>query len=149
MSTKTYQSILCQYSGLFIVNGKQQRISFEGSTNNSKGIYTTVNKAEQKAIENSTKFKSGELYLFREYANASDEAPRDLSKTVPVAKAKAEAPAQKTEAPQKEYPGITTVQKAGKALRDDFKVSADSVSNKEKVLAKAKEFNVVFPDLPK
>ena len=155
-STKTYQTHLNSYSGLFWVSGKQKRISFDGGTANSSGIYTTNDKAEQRSIEASAKFREGSIYLFREYPSKGREEVKPKAVQAPKPKPQAQEAkkeitpdkAQADNTPVKVYAGIATVQAAAKALRTDFKLLADEVSNKAKILAKAKELNVTFPDLP-
>lgn len=144
MATKTYQTIHIHFSGIFHTVNGAKRITFAGSTNNSRGIYTTADTAEQEAIESSQKYHDKEIYLFREYDDKEPEAVAEEPVVVEPTKEPSE-PA----AGENSFPEVTNVQTAAKILRDKFGAKPETVNNKVNVLAKAAELGVEFPNLPK
>ena len=71
----TYQVRLTQYSPVYVIDGENVRITFEGSVDGRGGIFTTSNPAIIEAIEASQKFKDGFIYVYKEYGTRP-EAPK-------------------------------------------------------------------------
>ncbi len=114
-----------QYTFYVKVGEKNMCVGLKGSGNDFK----TNNERLQKAIEESTYFKTGKIVL--DGGKTADEsAPKIPS------------------APAKEYPEVTDIQSAIDILRaEPYKVHHTKLTTPEKVLAVASELGVSFPNL--
>jgi hypothetical protein len=159
--TKTYRTKL-SYLSMFVKVGKlMQRVTFSGGDQVGGGLLTTEDKNLQKAIERSPRYLAGEIVIIAVYGEPDPEPEKpkpvtsDTTETIadtakaPVVEETVENTTPVTKS-VKVYPvEINTVQKAGRALMQDYKVISKEVETKAKLLAKAAELNVEFPGIAK
>lgn len=144
MATKTYQSIHRHLSTYFSVGGASKRIIFNGSSNGSLGIFTTADKSEQEAIENSDRFKAGEIYIIGEYPLENEKSEPAVVVVEKVIETPADTNTEPTEkASGKVYDNVTTVQGASRILRSEYGITT-ALNTREKVLEKATELGISF-----
>lgn len=156
--TKTYRAKV-SYLSMFIKVGKQMlRVIFSGGDQLGGGVFTSEDKNVQKALERSPRYLAGEIVIIAVYGEPDPEPEKAV--TLPPVANKAVEPLQpaepvkpaveKPESTVKIYPvEINTVQKAGRALIQDYKVASKEVETKAKLLAKATELKVEFPGIAK
>jgi hypothetical protein len=159
--TKTYRAKL-SYLSMFLKVGKQMiRVIFSGGDQLGGGVFTTEDKDVQKSLERSPRYLAGEIMVIAVYGEPDPEPEKPkpvISSTtatiedtakVPVVEETIENTTPVTKS-VKVYPvEINTVQKAGRALMQDYKVISKEVETKAKLLAKAAELNVEFPGIAK
>jgi len=173
--TATYQTAYNHYATYVKVGEELVAVVFKDG-NNGKGMFTTTDETLQKAIEADERFGLT-IFLLTDYGYVAPKVEAPIVPVTPIEEVgtgetevtlptepvtpidevgtgEAEVTLENAPivvepeiVPPTAYPGIATVQLAGRALRADFKVTADSVGNREKLMAKAAELNVVFPDL--
>ena len=149
MSTKTYQGNAKHLSLLITVKGVNKRITLLGGREN--GTYITKDIAEQRAIENTERFKAGEIKIINETVEPKDPVeinvsvekqtiitekaePKETSNTNPIKEAK-------------DYPEAKWVQDAQRVLVKEFGAKAKEVAVKKDILEFAKNINVTFSSL--
>lgn len=145
--TKVYRTKHSYLSMFVTVNKRPLRITFSGGDMTSGGVFTTPDKAVQKAVEQSSRYLTGEISQIAVYGEPEVEEVKAPENTTPINP----EPVSTSPAPKgtKVYPvEINTVQKAGRALMQDFGALAKEVETKAKLIVKAQELNVEFPGLP-
>lgn len=123
------------------IEGKRVVCEFTGSSTfpvNIKGSYATRDKTIQEALENHSLFKK-DYYLESTFtdtpiAQVTEEGESDIG---------AEDDSPRTI----EVKDISSVTKAKEFLNRRFKVPYAEMKNREQVIAKAEELNIVFTDL--
>lgn len=156
--TKTYTLRNCTFLCLCLeVDDKKTWIEFKSLRSYLKGTFTTSDPAIMEALENHKEFDK-EFYIskVRGEEGGKEVVPEKEDEKVKETQ-KVEIPEETATEPKKEVkaakevktvPGITKVIQAREYLLDNIKgISANSVSNKEKVLKMAANNNIVFPDL--
>lgn len=118
------------------IGGKQRWLLFCGAKAD-EGYYSTANRAEQEAIESSTRFKMGGIRLESSYEVKM--ACEEGGCSEPVSNENKEVIT--------EVQGITTVQQAREWLLGSCDVKASELSNKEAVLEYATAHSIVFTDM--
>ena len=160
MSTKTYQGNTKHLSLLITVKGEVKRITLLGGREN--GTYTTKDHSEQKAIENTDRFKMGEIKIISETGEAKEPAKTKPSTEVqtPIAEPKEVNVKGKEGANtnlsdlnptfpvlNKDYPEAKRVQDAQRILVKEYGAKAKEVAVKKDILEFAKKINVTFSSL--
>lgn len=113
------------------IAGKTRWLRFYGNQSQG-GYYNTMNVAEQRCIESSKAFRRGEIILEGTYPVDDVDGVSDV---------------RVDEVSAEEVEGITTVQAAREWLVSNRGVKAGELSNREAVLACAKEQGVTFVDM--
>ena len=149
MSTKTYQGNAKHLSLLITVKGVNKRITLLGGREN--GTYITKDIAEQRAIENTERFKAGEIKIINETVEPKDPVeinvsvekqtiitentdPKETINTNPIKEAK-------------DYPEAKRVQDAQRVLVKEYGAKAKEVAVKKDILEFAKNIIVTFSSL--
>ena len=144
MQTKVYRTKLSYLSILLKVKKSTLRVVFSGGDMTGGGVFTTADVNVQKALEQSSRFLTGEISVIAIYGEPDIEPEKVIEKesekipqdTAPLDNAK------------KIYPvELNTVQKCMRALMQDYGVTARESETKAKLLLKAQELNVEFPGL--
>lgn len=149
MSTKTYQGNVKHLSLLITVKGVNKRITLLGGMEN--GTYITNDIAEQRAIENTERFKSGEIKIINDTAEQKDT----VEVNVPVEKQAIITEKTGTEETKnvtlikevKDYPEAKRVQDAQRILVKEYGAKAKEVAVKKDILEFSKNINVTFSSL--
>ena len=136
MSTKTYQGNTKHLSLLVTVKGVNKRITLLGGMEN--GTYITKDIAEQRAIENTERFKAGEIKIINDTVEQKDSVEINVSKETINANLIKEA---------KDYPEAKRVQDAQRILVKEYGAKAKEVAVKKDILEFAKNINVTFSSL--
>lgn len=156
MSTKTYQGNTKHLSLLVTVKGVNKRITLLGGMEN--GTYITNDIAEQKAIENTERFKSGEIKIINDTVEPKDTVEsKDTVEVINVSVEKEAVTTEKTEPKEtsnttlikeaKDYPEAKRVQDAQRILVKEYGAKAKEVAVKKDILEFAKNINVTFSSL--
>ena len=149
MSTKTYQGNTKHLSLLITVKGVNKRITLLGGMEN--GTYITNDIAEQRAIENTERFKSGEIKIINDTVEPKDAVeinvsvekqaiiteniePKEASNTTLIKEVK-------------DYPEAKRVQDAQRILVKEYGAKAKEVAVKKDILEFSKNINVTFSSL--
>ena len=149
MSTKTYQGNTKHLSLLVTVKGVNKRITLLGGMEN--GTYITNDTAEQRAIENTERFKSGEIKIINDTVEPKDTVeinvsvekqaiiteniePKEASNTTLIKEVK-------------DYPEAKRVQDAQRILVKEYGAKAKEVAVKKDILEFSKNINVTFSSL--
>ena len=150
MSTKTYQGNTKHLSLLITVKGVNKRITLLGGTEN--GTYITNDIAEQRAIENTERFKSGEIKIINDTVE-----PKDTVEVINVSVEKETIITENTEPKEtinttlikevKDYPEAKRVQDAQRILVKEYGAKAKEVAVKKDILEFSKNINVTFSSL--
>lgn len=149
MSTKTYQGNVKHLSLLITVKGVNKRITLLGGMEN--GTYITNDIAEQRAIENTERFKSGEIKIINDTAEQKDTVETNVSveeQTVITEKTEQKETENTTLIKlAKDYPEAKRVQDAQRVLVKEYGAKAKEVAVKKDILEFAKNINVTFSSL--
>ena len=149
MSTKTYQGNTKHLSLLITVKGVNKRITLLGGTEN--GTYITNDIAEQRAIENTERFKSGEIKIINETVETKDTVEINASvekQTIATEKTEPKEESNTTIIKEaKDYPEAKRVQDAQRILVKEYGAKAKEVAVKKDILEFAKNINVTFSSL--
>lgn len=149
MSTKTYQGNTKHLSLLITVNGVSKRITLLGGMEN--GTYITNDIAEQRAIENTERFKSGEIKIINDTVEQKDTVEINVSvEKQAIITEKTEPEETKNTTPikeEKDYPEAKRVQDAQRILVKEYGAKAKEVAVKKDILEFAKNINVTFSSL--
>ena len=149
MSTKTYQGNTKHLSLLITVNGVNKRITLLGGMEN--GTYITHDIAEQRAIENTERFKSGEIKIINDTVEQKDTVETNVSveeQTVITEKTEQkEANNTTLIKEEKDYPEAKRVQDAQRILVKEYGAKAKEVAVKKDILEFSKNINVTFSSL--
>lgn len=149
MSTKTYQGNTKHLSLLITVNGVSKRITLLGGMEN--GTYITNDIAEQRAIENTERFKSGEIKIINDTVEPKDAVEINVSvekQTIITEKTEPEETKNTTLVKEeKDYPEAKRVQDAQRILVKEYGAKAKEVAVKKDILEFAKNINVTFSSL--
>ena len=149
MSTKTYQGNVRHLSLLITVKGMNKRITLLGGMEN--GTYITNDIAEQRAIENTERFKSGEIKIINDTAEQKDTVETNVSveeQTVITEKTEQKETENTTLIKlAKDYPEAKRVQDAQRVLVKEYGAKAKEVAVKKDILEFAKNINVTFSSL--
>jgi hypothetical protein len=132
MTKKTYVSLTgIQYTfPVRIKNGDREEMVWV-SLRGDSDTYITSDKEVQEAIESSDKYKNGEIGL-KNSEPGGDEKPESSSAGRTL----------------KSFPDVTDINMAVEVLSaDPYKVDKRSLKTPSAILAKAKEYNVEFPNL--
>ena len=135
MSTKTYiaKAADARVSICLKLKSGRKTVIFDKSF--SDVTYTTANKELQAAIEESNKFKGGQIEVYSETDNKEEPT-------------KAEVKATKVVDDANTYQEANTPQKAKEVLRSEpYNVPFQSIGSVEKIRAKAEELGVSFPNV--
>ena len=128
---------MVEKSCLFSLGRNTVRVDFRHGSVTTAGIqparFKTSNAVLQFAIENSPKFKRGEIVL--EESVKIKEAKQEDSKNK-----------KEVEISVDTYPEVTNSQQAKSILMDKYEVSLSELQNKEAILKRAAELNVKFPN---
>lgn len=153
--TKVYVYQGSHLSAYVYVKGRPVKVIFTCVGSEGKGMFTTNDPELMNAIERTSRFLSGEIYITRKYVDdveVSLNVPEALDLETEPAVPEYEMPLDsKQDNPAKKiYPvELNTVQKAARALVQDYGVLTKDVETKAKLLAKADELNVEFPGIAK
>lgn len=115
-------------------DGSVVPIEFSGGTRSPKvirGSFMTKDKEVQEILENHHRYNV-DFKLIKEEDEQKDEEKSKSSKSS-----------------KKEISGIKTVQDAKNYLREQYDLKTEDVNTKDKVLAKAEELKISFPDINK
>lgn len=149
MSTKTYQGNTKHLSLLITVKGVSKRITLLGGMEN--GTYITNDIAEQRAIENTERFKSGEIKIINDTVEPKDAVEINVSvekQTIITEKTEPEETKNTTLVKEeKDYPEAKRVQDAQRILVKEYGAKAKEVAVKKDILEFAKNINVTFSSL--
>lgn len=149
MSTKTYQGNTKHLSLLITVNGVSKRITLLGGMEN--GTYITKDIAEQRAIENTERFKSGEIKIINDTVEQKDTVEINVSVEEQAAITEKTEPEETKDATlikeEKDYPEAKRVQDAQRILVKEYGAKAKEVAVKKDILEFAKNINVTFSSL--
>lgn len=149
MSTKTYQGNTKHLSLLITVKGVSKRITLLGGMEN--GTYITNDIAEQRAIENTERFKSGEIKIINDTMEPKDAVEINVSvekQTIITEKTEPEEIKNTTLVKDaKDYPEAKRVQDAQRVLVKEYGAKAKEVAVKKDILEFAKNINVTFSSL--
>ena len=149
MSTKTYQGNTKHLSLLITVKGVIKRITLLGGMEN--GTYITNDIAEQRAIENTERFKSGEIKIINDTVEPKDTVEINVSvekQTIITEKTEPEETKNTTLVKGvKDYPEAKRVQDAQRVLVKEYGAKAKEVAVKKDILEFAKNINVTFSSL--
>lgn len=149
MSTKTYQGNTKHLSLLITVKGVSKRITLLGGMEN--GTYITKDIAEQRAIENTERFKSGEIKIINDTVEPKDTVEINVSvekQTIITEKTEPEETKNTTLVKdEKDYPEAKRVQDAQRILVKEYGAKAKEVAVKKDILEFAKNINVTFSSL--
>lgn len=149
MSTKTYQGNTKHLSLLITVNGVSKRITLLGGMEN--GTYITNDIAEQRAIENTERFKSGEIKIINDTMEPKDAVEINVSvEKQAIITEKTEQKEASNTTPikeEKDYPEAKRVQDAQRILVKEYGAKAKEVAVKKDILEFAKNINVTFSSL--
>ena len=149
MSTKTYQGNVRHLSLLITVKGMNKRITLLGGMEN--GTYITNDIAEQRAIENTERFKSGEIKIINDTAEQKDTVETNVSveeQTVITEKTEQKETENTTLIKlAKDYPEAKRIQDAQRVLVKEYGAKAKEVAVKKDILEFAKNINVTFSSL--
>lgn len=149
MSTKTYQGNTKHLSLLITVKGVNKRITLLGGTEN--GTYITNDIAEQRAIENTERFKSGEIKIINDTVEPKDTVEVNVSvekQTITTEKTEPKETINTTLIKEvKDYPEAKRVQDAQRILVKEYGAKAKEVAVKKDILEFAKNINVTFSSL--
>lgn len=149
MSTKTYQGNTKHLSLLITVKGVSKRITLLGGMEN--GTYITKDIAEQRAIENTERFKSGEIKIINDTMEPKDAVEINVSvekQTIITEKTEPEETKNTTLVKEeKDYPEAKRVQDAQRILVKEYGAKAKEVAVKKDILEFAKNINVTFSSL--
>ncbi len=149
MSTKTYQGNTKHLSLLITVKGVNKRITLLGGREN--GTYITNDIAEQRAIENTERFKAGEIKIINDTVEPKDpveiNAPVE-KQTITTEKTEPEETVNANLIKEaKDYPEAKRVQDAQRVLVKEYGAKAKEVAVKKDILEFAKNINVTFSSL--
>ena len=149
MSTKTYQGNTKHLSLLITVKGVNRRITLLGGTEN--GTYITNDVTEQRAIENTERFKSGEIKIINETVEPKDTVEINVSvenQTIATEKTGPKEESNTTIIKEvKDYPEAKRVQDAQRILVKEYGAKAKEVAVKKDILEFSKNINVTFSSL--
>lgn len=149
MSTKTYQGNTKHLSLLITVKGVSKRITLLGGMEN--GTYITNDIAEQRAIENTERFKSGEIKIINDTVEPKDTVEINVSvekQAIITEKTEPEETKNTTLIKEeKDYPEAKRVQDAQRILVKEYGAKAKEVAVKKDILEFAKNINVTFSSL--
>lgn len=149
MSTKTYQGNTKHLSLLITVKGVSKRITLLGGMEN--GTYITNDIAEQRAIENTERFKSGEIKIINDTMEPKDAVEINVSvekQAIITEKTEPEETKNTTLIKEeKDYPEAKRVQDAQRILVKEYGAKAKEVAVKKDILEFAKNINVTFSSL--
>ena len=149
MSTKTYQGNTKHLSLLITVKGVSKRITLLGGMEN--GTYITNDIAEQRAIENTERFKSGEIKIINDTVEPKDAVEINVSvekQAIITEKTEPEETKNTTLIKEaKDYPEAKRVQDAQRILVKEYGAKAKEVAVKKDILEFAKNINVTFSSL--
>ena len=149
MSTKTYQGNTKHLSLLITVKGVNKRITLLGGREN--GTYITKDIAEQRAIENTERFKAGEIKIINETVEPKDTVEINVpveKQTIITEKTEPEETSNTTLVKEaKDYPEAKRVQDAQRILVKEYGAKAKEVAVKKDILEFAKNINVTFSSL--
>lgn len=149
MSTKTYQGNTKHLSLLITVKGVSKRITLLGGMEN--GTYITNDIAEQRAIENTERFKSGEIKIINDTVEPKDAVEINVSvekQTIITEKSEPEETKNTTLIEEaKDYPEAKRVQDAQRILVKEYGAKAKEVAVKKDILEFSKNINVTFSSL--
>ena len=149
MSTKTYQGNTKHLSLLITVKGVNKRITLLGGMEN--GTYITNDIAEQRAIENTERFKSGEIKIINDTVEQKDTVEINVSveKQAIITENTEPKEASNTTLIKevKDYPEAKRVQDAQRILVKEYGAKAKEVAVKKDILEFSKNINVTFSSL--
>ena len=149
MSTKTYQGNTKHLSLLITVKGVNKRITLLGGREN--GTYITNDIAEQRAIENTERFKAGEIKIINDTVEPKDPVEINVSvekQTITTEKTEPEETVNANLIKEaKDYPEAKRVQDAQRVLVKEYGAKAKEVAVKKDILEFAKNINVTFSSL--
>ena len=149
MSTKTYQGNAKHLSLLITVKGVNKRITLLGGMEN--GTYITNDIAEQRAIENTERFKSGEIKIINDTVEPKDTVEINVSveKQAIITENTEPKEASNTTLIKevKDYPEAKRVQDAQRILVKEYGAKAKEVAVKKDILEFSKNINVTFSSL--
>lgn len=149
MSTKTYQGNTKHLSLLITVKGVNKRITLLGGMEN--GTYITNDIAEQRAIENTERFKSGEIKIINDTVEPKDAVEINVSveKQAIITENTEPKEASNTTLIKevKDYPEAKRVQDAQRILVKEYGAKAKEVAVKKDILEFSKNINVTFSSL--
>lgn len=148
MSTKTYQGNTKHLSLLITVKGVNKRITLLGGREN--GTYITKDIAEQRAIENTERFKAGEIKIINDTVEPKDPVEINVSvekQTIITEKAEPKETINTIIKDAKDYPEAKRVQDAQRVLVKEYGAKAKEVAVKKDILEFAKNINVTFSSL--
>ena len=148
MSTKTYQGNTKHLSLLITVKGVDKRITLLGGREN--GTYITKDIAEQRAIENTERFKAGEIKIINDTAEPKDSVEINVSvekQTIITEKTEPKETINTIIKEAKDYPEAKRVQDAQRILVKEYGAKAKEVAVKKDILEFAKNINVTFSSL--
>ena len=148
MSTKTYQGNTKHLSLLITVKGVNKRITLLGGREN--GTYITNDIAEQRAIENTERFKAGEIKIINDTVEPKDSVEINVSvekQTITTEKTEPEETINTIIKEAKDYPEAKRVQDAQRILVKEYGAKAKEVAVKKDILEFAKNINVTFSSL--
>jgi len=149
MSTKTYQGNTKHLSLLITVKGVSKRITLLGGMEN--GTYITNDIAEQRAIENTERFKSGEIKIINDIVEQKDTVEINVSVEEQAAITEKTEPEETKNTTlvkgAKDYPEAKRVQDAQRVLVKEYGAKAKEVAVKKDILEFAKNINVTFSSL--
>ncbi len=149
MSTKTYQGNTKHLSLLITVKGVNKRITLLGGREN--GTYITNDIAEQRAIENTERFKAGEIKIINDTVEPKDPVEINVSvekQTIITEKTEPEETVNANLIKEaKDYPEAKRVQDAQRVLVKEYGAKAKEVAVKKDILEFAKNINVTFSSL--
>ena len=149
MSTKTYQGNTKHLSLLITVKGVSKRIALLGGMEN--GTYITNDIAEQRAIENTERFKSGEIKIINDTMEPKDAVEINVSveeQAIITEKTEPEETKDATLVKEaKDYPEAKRVQDAQRILVKEYGAKAKEVAVKKDILEFSKNINVTFSSL--
>lgn len=148
MSTKTYQGNAKHLSLLITVKGVNKRITLLGGREN--GTYITKDIEEQRAIENTERFKAGEIKIINDTVEPKDSVEINVSvekQTIITEKTEPEETINTIIKDVKDYPEAKRVQDAQRILVKEYGAKAKEVAVKKDILEFAKNINVTFSSL--
>lgn len=148
MSTKTYQGNAKHLSLLITVKGVNKRITLLGGREN--GTYITKDIEEQRAIENTERFKAGEIKIINDTVEPKDSVEINVSvekQTIITEKTEPEETVNTIIKDVKDYPEAKRVQDAQRILVKEYGAKAKEVAVKKDILEFAKNINVTFSSL--
>ena len=149
MSTKTYQGNTKHLSLLITVKGVNKRITLLGGMEN--GTYITNDIAEQRAIENTERFKSGEIKIINDTVEPKDAVEINVSVEKQAIITENTEPKEAISTTLikevKDYPEAKRVQDAQRILVKEYGAKAKEVAVKKDILEFSKNINVTFSSL--